>query len=165
MNRRCSSSRACSAEGLCTALSRGTQTRSAATCPKTLGAPCVGAAVPMPPLSCPPRRQSWSSLCHTASPHPCPYSIPPQVPGHLPPPARTGTRRPHFVYPPCSGESPGLHGRMCLATHLERDPTWPTGRGTAGWATPHLPAPNRLAGCAPRQCGLCSWLWQVRGCQ
>ena len=148
LHRGCSSRRARSAAGLCLALSRGVQTRSEATCPKTLGAHRVGARVPMPP-----RRQSWSCLCHAASPRPCPCSIPPRAPGLLPPLARTGTRRPHFVYPPHPGESPGLRGRTCLATHLERGPTWPTGRGTAGWATPHLPAPNRLAGCAPHNAG------------
>lgn len=57
---------------------------------------------------------------HVACPHPCPLSVPPPAPGHLPPLARTGTPRPHFVYPPRSGESPGLHGGTCLATHLEK---------------------------------------------
>lgn len=108
INRCCSSSGACVAEGHCTALSRGTQTTSAAICPKTLGAAYGGGAV-SPCHPSPARhggRAGAPSAIRLLPPPHCPYRIPPSSAWPL--------------------ATPGTHGdteaTLCLPSLLRRKP-------------------------------------------
>lgn len=70
--------KACLDEGLCTSLSSSTDKLCSKLTPKRLG---TSVLMP-PPAFCPPWRQSWSSLCLTASPHPLATCHPRHAQGH-----------------------------------------------------------------------------------